>query len=49
MIPQAHDATFPLPGQLRGDHLAYLHRPVFYAALAAKLRTLLEPGAAAAT
>lgn len=42
VIPGAHDAPFPLPGHLRGDHLAYLQRPVFYAALAAKLRSRLE-------
>ncbi|GHF97475.1 hypothetical protein GCM10017783_06680 [Deinococcus piscis] len=42
VIPSAHDAPFPLPGHVRGDHLAYLQRPVFYAALAAKLRSVLD-------
>ncbi|MCY1703944.1 hypothetical protein [Deinococcus sp. SL84] len=39
-IPSAHDAPFPLGGQVQDEHLAYFHQPHFYAALAAKLRSL---------
>lgn len=41
-ISSAHDASFPLGGQVQDEHLAYFHQPYFYAALAAKLRSLMK-------
>ncbi|GHF59376.1 hypothetical protein HNQ07_003879 [Deinococcus metalli] len=37
VVPGAHDTAFPLGGNVQAGHLAYLQRPEFYRALAAKV------------